>query len=130
MRLRTAAAIATALSLVWVACVRNDDAGRPLLMSADFEGGTAEGWRPKDAKRWRVAASGGSNVYELTAPGEQGAVRAPTAWSLWAGSEVSSFEFSGRLRCHTDPSTPVRDMCVFFHFQDPAHFYYVHFAGT
>jgi hypothetical protein len=130
MRLRTAAAILSALSLVWAACVRNDGAGRTLLMASDFENGTAEGWRPKDAGRWRVAASGGSNVYELAAPGEQGTVRAPTEWSVWAGREVSSFEFTGRLRCHTDPSTPVRDMCVFFHFQDPTHFYYVHFAGT
>jgi hypothetical protein len=132
MRLRTAAAIASALALVWLACAcpGNGAGGRVLLMSSDFESGTAEGWRPRDADHWRVVASGGSNVYELTAPGEQGTVRAPTSWSLWAGREVSSFEFSGRLRCHTDPSTPVRDMCVFFHFQDPTHFYYVHFAGT
>jgi hypothetical protein len=130
MRLRTAAAIALALSLVWAACARNDGDGRVLLIASDFETGTAEGWRPKDAGRWRVVASGGSNVYELTAPGEQGTVRAPTEWSLWAGREVSSFEFSGRLRCHTDPSTAVRDMCVLFHFQDPTHFCYVHFAGT
>ena len=130
MRLRTAAAIVSALSLVWAACARNDGDGRVLLMTSDFDTGTAEGWRPKDAGHWRVVASGGSNVYELTAPGEQGTVRAPTEWSLWAGREVSSFEFSGRLRCHTDPSTPVRDMCVFFHFQDPTHFYYVHFAGS
>ena len=45
------------------------------------------------------------------------------------GHDVSSFEFSGRLRCRTDPSNPFRDMCVIFHYQDPTHFCYVHFAG-
>jgi hypothetical protein len=107
-----------------------DSSRAGLLASCDFESGAAEGWRPKDPDGWRVVTDGGSKIYELAAPGEQGKVRAPTSWSLWAGHDVSSFEFSGRVRCHTDPSTAVRDMCVFFHFQDPTHFYYVHFAGT
>jgi hypothetical protein len=119
-----------ALAVLLCACARNDGAGRALLMSSDFESGTADGWRPKDPGSWRVVDDGGSKVYELAAPGSQGAVRAPTSWSLWEGREVSSFELSGRLRCHTDAATIFRDMCVFFHFQDPTHFYYVHFAGT
>ncbi|NTV79969.1 MAG: hypothetical protein HGA24_00900 [Candidatus Aminicenantes bacterium] len=119
-----------ALAVLLCACARNDGAGRALLMSSDFESGTADGWRPKDPGGWRVVDDSGSKVYELAAPGSQGAIRAPTAWSLWEGREVSSFELSGRLRCHTDPAVAFRDMCVFFHFQDPAHFYYVHFAGT
>ena len=132
MRPRPAAAIVLAAALAWLSsgCARDGAGGRALLMSSDFESGTAEGWRPRDPAAWRVVDDGGSKVYELTAPGEQGAVRAPTAWSLWAGHEVSSFEFSGRFRCYTEPSTVYRDMCVFFHFQDAAHFGYVHFAGT
>lgn len=128
----TAAAVAAAAALAWLACAcPGDKAGDPvLLMSCDFETGTAEGWQPKDAGRWRVADVGGSKAYELTAPGEQGAIRAPTAWSVWTGREVASFDLSGRLRCHTDPATAVRDMCVIFGYRDPAHFYYVHFAGT
>jgi hypothetical protein len=47
-----------------------------------------------------------------------------------AGKDVASFEFSGRVRCDTDPATAVRDMCVLFHYRDPTHFYYVHFAGS
>jgi len=128
----TALPLAAAAALAWLACAcPGDKAGDPaLLMSCDFETGTAEGWRPKDADHWRVADVGGSKAYELTAPGEQGAIRAPTSWSVWTGREITSFELSGRLRCHTDPATAVRDMCVFFHYQDPEHFYYVHFAGT
>jgi hypothetical protein len=107
------------------------DASRAaLLVRCDFESGSAEGWQPKDPDGWRVVDDGRSKIYELAAPGAQGGVRAPTSWSLWEGHDVASFEFSGRVRCHTDPATAVRDMCVFFHFQDPTHFYYVHFAGT
>ncbi len=125
-----AAAAALALVVLSCACAREDGAGRAILMSSDFESGNADGWRPKDPGGWRVVDDGGSKVYELAAAGAQGPVRAPTAWSLWEGREVSSFELTGRLRCYTDPSTIFRDMCVFFHFQDPTHFYYVHFAGT
>ena len=129
-RLLAFAVALPALAVLLCACAREDGAGRALLMSCDFENGTADGWEPKEPGHWRVAEVGGTKAYELTAPGEQGAVRAPTSWSLWTGREVSSFELSGRLRCHTDPAVAFRDMCVFFHFQDPTHFYYVHFAGT
>ena len=122
-------ALAAAAALILARC-RPNDAGPSLLAECDFENGSAAGWQPNDPSHWRVVNDGGSNVYELTAPGEPGRVRAPTSWSLWAGHDVASFEFSGRVRCHTDPATAVRDMCVFFHFQDPTHFYYVHFAGS
>jgi hypothetical protein len=96
----------------------------------DFESGSAEGWRPDDPARWRVAGDPGSRVYELAAPGTPGAVRAPTSISVVAGREVGAFELTGRLRCDTDPATAARDMCVIFGYRDPAHFSYVHFAGT
>jgi hypothetical protein len=101
----------------------------PLLGQWDFETGSAAGWRPNTPAHWRVAAKDGTMVYELTAPGEQGKVRAPTSWSVWTGHDVTSFEFTGRMQCYTDPAVPGRDMCVFFHFQDPTHYYSVHFAG-
>ena len=101
-----------------------------LLAVCDFEKGAAAEWRPNDPSHWRVVEKNGTTVYELTAPSVQETVRAPTSWSLWAGYDVTSFEFSGRMRCYTDPAVDKRDICVFFHFQDPTHFYYVHFAGS
>jgi len=56
-------------------------------------------------------------------------VRAPTSWSLLQGFDVTSFQLTGRVKCKTNPSNVYRDMCVFFHFQDSAHFYYVHFSA-
>ena len=68
-------------------------------------------------------------VYELTAPGKRGEVRAPSSWSLLSGHDVTSFVFTGRLKCKADPANTNRDMCLFFHYQDPTHFYYVHFSA-
>ena len=118
-----------AVGLIAMGC-RPNESGLSLLAECDFEKGGAESWQPNDPAHWRVVNDGGSMVYELTAAGEPSRVRAPTSWSLWAGRDVASFEFSGRVRCQTDPATVVRDMCIFFHFQDPTHFYYVHFAGS
>ena len=102
----------------------------PLLFSSDFETGRADGWRPNTPEHWRVVDLDGSRVFALTAPGEQGEVRAPTSWSVAERHDVSSFEFTGRLRCAADPANTRRDMCVFFHFLDPTHFYYVHFSAS
>jgi hypothetical protein len=108
----------------------NTAADWPLLFSADFEDGKASGWTPNDPGHWRVVERDGSRVYELSAPGEQGTVRAPTSWSLMSGHEVSSFVFTGRMKSAADPANDKRDLCVFFHFQDPMHFYYVHFSAS
>jgi hypothetical protein len=102
----------------------------PLLFSSDFESGRADGWRPNNPKHWQVVDLDGSKVYALTAPGEQGRVRAPTSWSVAEGYDVTSFEFTGRLKCDVDPANARRDLCVFFHFQDPTHFCYVHFSAS
>jgi len=119
----------TAVLFVLAAC-RPSGPAASLIAASDFEKGSAAGWRPNDPAHWRVVDESGSKVYELTAPGTPGPVRAPTSISVLAGHDVGSFEFTGRLRCDTDPATAVRDMCVFFHYQDPTHFSYVHFAGT
>ena len=125
-----AALAATALlALTLAPACRTGDRGLPVLAAYDFEDGAADGWAPDDPSHWRVVAEDGSKIYELTAPGAPGPVRAPASRSLIEGRDVASFELSGRLRCYTDPSIAFRDMCVIFHYQDPSHFCYVHFAG-
>jgi len=101
-----------------------------LLQLASFDFETAEGWQPNNPAHWRIVERDGSLVYELTAPGEQGKLRAPTSWSLLAGHDVTSFVLSGRLKCLADPANPYRDLCIFFHFQDPTHFCYVHYGAS
>lgn len=123
------AALLAAALIASFACGPARPGPKPIAAS-DFESGSADGWVPNDPAHWRVVDDAGSKVYELVASGEPGPVRAPTSRSVLSGHDVESFEFTGRLRCSTDPAVAVRDLCILFHYQDPTHFYYVHFAGT
>ncbi len=112
-----------------IACGKRDTNELPLLANYDFEDGTTKGLQPNFPENWRVVKEETSMVYELTAPGQRGEVRAPSSWSLLSGHDVTSFVFSGRLKCKAETSNTNRDMCLFFHYQDPTHFYYVHFSA-
>lgn len=127
-QIRTKAKLFLGVVLV-VGCADPEGSELPFLGGYDFEDG-AEGLVPKVEASWRVAEEDGSMVYQLMTPGEFGEVRAPSAWSVLPDFPVASFVFSGRLRCHTDPEVAARDMVVLFHYQDPTHFYYVHFAAS
>lgn len=102
----------------------------PLLARSDFESGTAAGWRPNIPANWRVVDVEGGRAYGLVAPGAPGHVRAPTSWSLLEGFDLASFELTGRFRSTADAANMLGDLCLFFHFADPEHFFYVHFAGS
>ncbi|MCX6562015.1 MAG: hypothetical protein NTU60_00265 [Candidatus Aminicenantes bacterium] len=129
-RIPAAAIVGLVLGALFVRASIQGPPGLPLLAQYDFENGKTDGWLPKDPGHWRVVKKDGSMAYELTAPGEQGTVRAPTSWSLLSGHDVTSFVFTGRLQCYAEPANLMRDMCVIFHYQDPSHFYYVHFAAS
>ena len=100
------------------------------IYSYDFEDGTAQGWRPNFPDNWDVVDLDGSKVYALNAAGEAGEVAAPKSWSVITGHDVTSFEFSGRIKCMAETDNPNRDLCIFFHYLDPTHFYYVHFSAS
>jgi hexosaminidase len=106
------------------------ETARNPLFSDDFEDGQAQEWEPNIPENWRVGQEQGSLCYQLTAPGTQGEVRAPTSWSLLNDFDVSCFTFTGRLRCKSPMDNPHRDMVIVFHYQDPTHFYYVHFSAS
>ncbi len=102
----------------------------PILAADDFETGDSARWRPCDPARWRIAEDQGGRFYELIAPGPAGKVRAPTSWSVLQTAGLSEFSLTGRFKCYTDPANDKRDLCVVFGFQDPEHFYYVHFSAS
>ncbi len=108
------------------------DAGEELALLGtwDFEAGDGEGWEPRRLENWRIVEERGNRAYELVTAGEQGPVRAPASWSIMRDVEVGSFIFTGRMKCTADPANDKRDLCVFFHFEDPLHFYYVHFSAS
>ncbi len=97
------------------------------LFSDDFEH-SAEDWQPSDAKAWKIEEKGGSKRYvqfqqsKFTPPH-----RSPLNYSLIKNVRVSNFVLSAKA-LSTGKDGAHRDMCLFFGYQDPAHFYYVHIA--
>ena len=103
---------------------------RPTMVDENFEDGKARGWVPNIPGNWMVGQEAGTWCYQLQEPGVQGNVRAPTSWSLLKDFDISDFIFTGRLKCNAKSDNPHRDMVVIFHYQDPTHFYYVHFSAV
>jgi len=105
-------------------------AARPPLVTEDFEDGEAQGWAPNMPGNWQVGQESGTQCYQLRDPGIQGEIRAPTSWSVLKDFDLSSFILAGRLKCKARSDNPHRDMVIIFHYQDPTHFYYVHFSAV
>ncbi len=105
-------------------------ANLPFLFLDDFEGGETQAWKPNFPQNWRVDTEEESRAFHLVAPGEMDAVVAPTSWAVLKGFDVGSFALTGQVKCKADPENPHRDMVIVFHFQDPTHFYYVHFSAS
>ena len=102
--------------------------GMPLLFHDDFESGM-DRWEPMDDSTWSVATEeGGNRVLAFT--GESGyepPVRSPRNVALVRDLEVSDFVLEAKLKS-TSREYGHRDMCLFYQWQDPAHFYYTHIA--
>lgn len=103
---------------------------RPPLVTDDFEAGDSQRWEPNVPENWQIGGEQGARVYQLTAPGTPGEIRAPTSWSLLKDIDVSGFIFTGNLQCASPVDNPHRDMVIIFHYQDPTHFCYVHFSAV
>lgn len=111
-------------------CRSGESKPLPLLASSDFEDGKSEGWQPNFPENWEVVDIGGSYAFHLHAPGQAGEISAPASRAVLSGHNVTSFEFSGRLKCDAETAILNRDLCIFFHYQSPTHFYYVHFSAS
>ena len=98
----------------------------PLLVQEDFESG-ADRWRLLDPKSWAVVETDGSHVLSqhVKPPSYKPPHRSPFHVALLDNPTVTDFELTLRVKS-THEDYPHRDACLFFGFQDPAHFYYVH----
>lgn len=97
----------------------------PLLVEEDFESG-AKAWEPTDAKAWKVTEAGGSQVYSQFGKSQyKPPHRSPYNRALLKDVVVGDFVLDAKLQS-TIKDYGHRDMCLFFGYQDPAHFYYVH----
>ena len=101
----------------------------PLVFEETFEKGNADRWQPSDASAWKVVKDGDNHVYSLFKDSKYSPpVRSPVNFSLIKEVTVSDFVIEVMLKS-TEPEYGHRDLCLFFGYQDPSHFYYVHLGS-
>ena len=97
----------------------------PVVHQEDFENGT-EDWQPTDDSKWKLTNEEGNHVYHLLGKSDyQPPHRSPHSISLLKEILVSDFVLTAKVKT-LQSSRAHRDMCLFFGYQDSAHFYYVH----
>lgn len=101
----------------------------------DFRQADEVRWEQRPGSRWEWMEleddEGGKvrQVYALTEIGPPGRIRAPMAWSLVRDLEVEEVVLTAHGRVATPVSVPGRDLILFFGWQGPEQFYYVHFSA-
>ena len=109
----------------------------PLLVEEDFSG---------DLSRWHLSDPvGGDSTWKIISDAEQAVGnpvlrsqggskfepphRSPWNIALLKDPVVGNFELSVRVQNTNYEAGDHRDLCVFWGYQDPAHFYYVHLGA-
>lgn len=97
----------------------------PILLRDDFESGAAQ-WTSTDPQAWRIEAEGDNHAWALFQQSKfQPPHRSPVNIARLERPTVGDFRLEVRVRS-TARQYGHRDLCLFFGYQDPAHFYYVH----
>lgn len=100
--------------------------GLPLLFREDFQSGNLSRWEMSDPKAWKVVPHRKNFVlYQFTQSMNKPTFRSPYNRALIKDLVVSDCVLDVRLQS-TGANVDHRDMCLFFGYQDPEHFYYVH----
>jgi len=101
--------------------------GLPLVFFDDFESGAGR-WEQTDPNAWKVVTENGQSAYSLFQQSKyEPPVRSPFNMARVKDVKVADLILQARMN-QTGKEYGHRDMCIFFGYQDPAHFYYVHIA--
>jgi hypothetical protein len=107
----------------------------PLLLKEDFEKGM-DRWQTTDPKGkeavWKIVDLGGKQKHALRVTGKSAYEpphRSPHSIALLKDVKVGDFELTVRVQNTNKTAGAHRDLCIFWGYQDPAHFYYVHFGA-
>jgi hypothetical protein len=108
----------------------------PILFRDDFQQGmhawvAADAGLPREVWSIEAAPDGSSNCY-LRAAGKsdyQPPFRSPFSLAVLRDVVVSDFELTAQVQNTNVEAGDHRDLCLFWGFQDPAHFYYVHLGA-
>ncbi|HOQ32621.1 MAG TPA: hypothetical protein PLA12_08925 [Candidatus Hydrogenedens sp.] len=104
-----------------------NDGNKPIF-EENFEQGSQH-WEMTDSNAWTVSKDDkGNHLLCLTGPSKyEPAVRSPKSIALIKDVEFEDFTLTVRAK-QTGKEYGHRDLCFFFGYQDPTHFYYVHIA--
>ncbi len=117
-----ATAVVVCLAVAATAAEKSD---LPLVLEEDFEKG-ARRWQPTDVDAWKILQTDGGKVYnQFRGSKYRPPHRSPLNISLVKDVTVGDFVLTVKAQS-TCRDYGHRDMCLFFGYQDPAHFYYVH----
>ena len=95
------------------------------LLREDFDN-DASRWQPTDGTAWKVVKENDSSFYSMFKDSQYNPpVRSPVNFALLKDISVTSFQLDVQMRS-TQEVYGHQDLCLFFGYQDPSHFYYVH----
>jgi len=100
----------------------------PVAFQDDFERDEPSGWDFTDKAAWRITRLNDRHQRVLEQFREsqyQPPVRSPLNIALVRGHDLADFVMDVAVRS-TGRDYGHRDLCLFFDYQDPSHFYYVH----
>ena len=111
------------------------DNSPPLLLKENFEHGMTR-WQTTDPDSadsvWQIIEAGGRGNHALRVTGRskfQPPHRSPHSIALLKDIAVGDFELTARVQNTNTTAGAHRDLCIFWGYQDPSHFYYVHFGA-
>lgn len=120
------AAISLALNS-GVRAAEPDKSSLPLLFETDFSGDLSA-WTMTDASAWKLVEEDGDGKLSLHGKSDyEPPVRSPHNIARVKDVNVSDFVLDVDAK-QTGREYGHRDLCFFFGYQDPAHYYYVHLA--
>lgn len=132
---RVVAVLASVLVSMWFVDVADAEdppptcEGLPLVFTEDFERG-ADRWETTDDSAWELHAHGSGKAFGLNRrqSNYKPEVRSPHNIALIKDLELSDFVLVAKVKSTLDTGNH-RDCCIFFNWQDPTHFYYVHLGA-
>ena len=105
--------------------LRADEFDLPVVTTENFNKGAAN-WEPKDPSAWKMVKQGDNSFYSMFKDSSyKPEVRSPVNFALLKEVTVSDFVLDVDMRS-TQEVYGHQDLCLFFGYQDPSHFYYVH----
>lgn len=121
--------------LTSIICINNstikaeDAAARKPIFAEDFEKGI-DHWEIMDPKSWALEEHGKGKSLSITQRESEykPTVRSPLHIALIKSLELADFEMTFKVKS-TKNTGNHRDCCVFFNYQDPTHFYYIHLGA-